>query len=161
VLIPNSTRSLRSAMQDAFTEDEWDSFGLDGHHLCSCLEMGDNFSVITEEGNEEEVAYYVLMCTKIPFIVQSAFDDAWGSLFQPGDIVVAGKYYQKWVGHDSNYVLLLKSQTAYHHAHHIMAVKFPMLPLDHSVFGSDMVYKLTDHCQLGIEMAMDLFELDV
>jgi hypothetical protein len=35
------------------------------------------------------------------------------------------------------------------------------LPLDHSVFGSDMVYKLTDHCQLGIEMAMDLFELDV
>jgi hypothetical protein len=56
-------------MQDAFVEDEWDSFGLDCHHLCSCLKMGNNFSMIAKEGNEEEVAYYMLMCTKVPFIV--------------------------------------------------------------------------------------------
>jgi hypothetical protein len=56
-------------MQDAFAEDEWDSFGLDGHHLCSCLEMGNNFSVIAKEGNEEEVSYYKLMCIKIPLIL--------------------------------------------------------------------------------------------
>jgi hypothetical protein len=75
-------------------------------------------------------------------------------LFQPGDIVATGKYYQKWVGHDSIYVLLRKFQTAYHHVLQILAVKFPMLPLDHSVSSSD-------HCQSGIEMAMDLFELHV
>jgi hypothetical protein len=68
VLILNSTNLLRSAMQDAFQEDDWDCFGLDGHHLCSCLEMGDNVLGIADEGNEE-VAYYVLMYTKISFIV--------------------------------------------------------------------------------------------
>lgn len=43
VLISNSTSSLCFAMQEAFAEDEWDSFGLNGHHLYSCLEMGNNF----------------------------------------------------------------------------------------------------------------------
>ena len=60
----------------------------------------------------------------------------------------------------SNYVLLRNSQTVYHHAHHVIALKFPMFPLDHRVAGKNLVYKLTNHTLSSIEMTLDLLVED-
>ena len=74
--------------------------------------------------------------------------------------MVVGKYFQKWVGNPSNYVLLQNSQTTYHHAHHVIALKFPIFPLDHRVARNNLVYKPINHTLSGIEMALDLLAED-
>ena len=147
-------------MQESFVEDDWNCFGRNGTQLSSCLEVGDSFAVAADDSNDEDVNFYVLMCTKVPFTVVKEFEDAWGNSFLPDDIVVATKYFQKWVGNPSNYVLLWNSQTTYHHAHHVITLKFPMFPLDHRVTTNDLVYKLTRHTLSGIQMALDLLAED-
>ena len=69
MLIPSNCTSVRFAMQESFVEDDLDCFGSNGTQLSSYLEIGDNFSVATDESNDEDVNFYVLMCTKVPFIV--------------------------------------------------------------------------------------------
>jgi hypothetical protein len=50
-------------MLDAFDEDQWDQFGVNGDHVTSCLTLWDNFVVNVEEKNVEGVDFYILMCT--------------------------------------------------------------------------------------------------
>ena len=123
MLIPTSCIYVRFAMQDSFVEDDWDCFGSNGIQLSSYLEVGDNFAIAADESSDKDVDFFVLMCTKVPFIVIKEFEDAWGSSFLLSDIVVAGKYFQKWIGNSSKYVLLQNSQSACDHAHHVIALK--------------------------------------
>ena len=104
--------------------------------------MGDNFAVAASPDNEENVDFYVLVCTRKLYTSETTFVCKWGEEFVPGDSVIEGLYYQKYgVGVDT-YVLLRKSQKAHILAEHVCAVKFPMLLCDHRVSGNDPVYKL-------------------
>jgi hypothetical protein len=61
------------AMKTTFQEDEWDEYGLDGDHLAACISLGDNFVVSIEEGNEERVNFYILLCTQACFVIDQPF----------------------------------------------------------------------------------------
>jgi len=125
VLIPNNVGYVRHAMEDAFQEDEWDEYGVDDDHLASCISLRDNSIVNLEDGNEKEVDFYILLCTKTVFTFKQHFKCPWGQEFNAGDMVMAGKYYHKWGSSKSSYVLLRKSQIAYIHVCHVWAIKFP------------------------------------
>jgi hypothetical protein len=49
--------------------------------------------VNVEEGNEEGVDFYILLCTKTSFIIEEPFTYPWGQRFHVGDIPMARKYY--------------------------------------------------------------------
>jgi hypothetical protein len=93
VLIPCSTKFVHDVLLGAFYEVKWDQFGVDGDHLTSCLALGDNFVVNAEEDNTEGVDFYILMCTKPMYTLQSPYICAWGQYFEVGDTVVVGRYY--------------------------------------------------------------------
>jgi hypothetical protein len=63
VLIPNSARYVRFAIEVIAIEDEWDQFGQCGDYLVNYLELGDNFVINVEEGNNEGVEFYIVLCT--------------------------------------------------------------------------------------------------
>jgi hypothetical protein len=49
------------------------------------LQIGDNFVILVEEGNEKGIDFYVLQCQKAKHVVQEAFTCSWGSSFEIGD----------------------------------------------------------------------------
>ncbi len=61
------------AIQSGTYEDAWDQLGECGEYLASCLEVGDNFVVNTKEGNEEDVDFYLVLCTLPIHIVAKDF----------------------------------------------------------------------------------------
>ncbi len=77
VLIPNSVGYVHSAMEATFQAYEWDEYGNDGNHLVAYISLGDNFVVNAEEGNEEGVDFYVLLCTQTSFVIEQAFTWPW------------------------------------------------------------------------------------
>jgi hypothetical protein len=142
VLIARNPGYVRVVMLAKFDVENWDEFGLNGTYLASILELGDNLAICAAPENEENVEFYILMCTKKPFVCKKAFTCVWGETFEVGDSVIEGTYYQKYgTGHDT-YVFLRKSQKAYVAVENIQAVKFPMLLANHRVSGNDPVYKL-------------------
>jgi hypothetical protein len=158
VLNASSTAYVRRAMEANFHEDEWDAYGVDGDYLAACLQLGDNFAVNAEEGNDEDVDFYIVLCTKALFTATKSFKCKWGETFNVGDKVVAGKYYQKWGRSESNYVLLRKGETIHLLASCVRAIKFPMFPAQHRVSGNDPVYTLPSHAADGINQAIaDLY----
>lgn len=78
VLILNSMGYVCSAMEVTFQENKWDSYGNDGDHLATCISLGDNFAMNVEEGYEEGVDFYILLCTKTNFIIEEPFTYPWG-----------------------------------------------------------------------------------
>ncbi len=57
VLVPSNTAFVHKVMLDAFDEDDWDQFGVDGDYLALCLALGDNFAINVEEGNAKGVDF--------------------------------------------------------------------------------------------------------
>jgi len=51
------------AIQFGTYEDEWDQLGECGKYLANCLEVGDDFVINVEKGNEEDVDFYLVLCT--------------------------------------------------------------------------------------------------
>ncbi len=45
----------------------------DGEDLATLMCVGDNFAVLTHEGNNEGVEFYILQCQKTSHIVQERF----------------------------------------------------------------------------------------
>jgi hypothetical protein len=121
--------------------------------------LGDNFVVNSKEGNIEGVDFYILLCTKIVFTFSKPFTCPWGQQFSVGDMVVVGKYYQKWGRSESSYVLLRSSNVAFIHVCHIRAIKFPMLPVDLRVQGNDLVYRFPEYAEDGIRQRIVAIEL--
>lgn len=109
--------------------DEDQEYGVDGTELAMTLDMGDNFVVNAEVGNNENADYQIICCTKHLHKVRKAFKCQWGIEFE-GDDVVTGKYYQKW-GNLYSYYVFKDSHIVYMHAHLVRAVKFLMPPKDH------------------------------
>jgi hypothetical protein len=142
VFIARNPGYVRAVMLDEFDVENWDEFGLNGTYLALTLELGDNLASCAALENEENVEFYILMCTKKPFVCKKAFTCIWGKTFEVGDFAIEGTYYHKYgTGHDT-YVFLQKSQKAYVAVENVRAVKFPMLLTDHRVSGNDPVYKL-------------------
>jgi hypothetical protein len=73
-------------------------------YSANCLKIGDNLAA--KEGNEEDVDFYVVLCTQPIHVVKEDFTDAWSTKFIIGDVVVARTYYQTWDKGDTSYVFL-------------------------------------------------------
>ena len=69
------------------------SYNKDYNELTDVMQIGDVFAVIAEEGNEEEVDYYLLLCTKTKHSLEASIMDDYGIDYSRGDMVVEGKYY--------------------------------------------------------------------
>jgi hypothetical protein len=142
VLIARNPGYVRAIMLAEFDVENWDEFGLNGTYLASTLELGDNLATYAAPENEENVEFYILMCTKKPFVCKKSFTCVWGKTFEVGDSVIEGTYYQKYGTSHNTYVFLRKSQKAYVAVKNVQAVKFPILLADHRISGNDLVYKL-------------------
>lgn len=59
----NNSRYIWDVIQATTQEEEWDQFEGCIDSLVDCLELGDNFVVNVEEGNEEGVEFYVVLST--------------------------------------------------------------------------------------------------
>jgi hypothetical protein len=66
----------------------WNKFGLNETYLASTLELGDNLAICAAPENEENVEFYILMCTKKPFVCTKGFKCIWGQTFKVGDSVI-------------------------------------------------------------------------
>jgi hypothetical protein len=53
---------------------------IDGEFLGDLLYISDNFMVIAEEGNDEDVDFYILQCQKPKYVVQETFTCSWGGV---------------------------------------------------------------------------------
>jgi hypothetical protein len=87
IFIPCSTTFVCDVMLGAFDEAKWDQFGMNGDHLTSCLALGNNFVMNAGKNNTEGVHFYILMCMKPIYILQSPYTCAWGQQFETNDIV--------------------------------------------------------------------------
>jgi hypothetical protein len=131
MVFPNNTGYVRAVMLSEFNVDDWDEFGLNGEYLASTLELGDNLAICAALDNEENVEFYILMCTRKPFRCRKAFTCKRGQSFEVGDSLIEGTYYQKYGTGLDTYVFLKKSHKAYINVDNIRAVKFPMILADH------------------------------
>jgi len=61
-----------------------------GDELAIALEIGDNLTINIEEGNDEGVSFWLILCIKPLHKVTKAFTDNWGTSFEEGDDVVGG-----------------------------------------------------------------------
>jgi hypothetical protein len=70
------------------------------------LEVGDNFVVNVEEGNNKGADFWLVCCVKPLHKSKQPYKCRWGTNFDEGDDAVVGKYYQKWGTSNSSYVQL-------------------------------------------------------
>ena len=63
--------------------------------LGDLVDIGDNFAIPAEEGNDEEVDFYILQCQRRKYVVMEQFCCVWGAVFQVGQAAIVGTYYQK------------------------------------------------------------------
>lgn len=143
-LKPHNTRLVRQyQINTAGGVDESQFTERASQDLADDLRVGDKFVVPAEDGNEEGVLYYVLVCQRTKFVVRTPFSCVWGNDFEVGDEVVEGKYFQRWGNRESgNYVFPDGSHPAYIHSHWVKAIRFPMLMQDHRIQGGDPTHKL-------------------
>ena len=88
--------------------------------LADMLEMGDNFAVIVAPTNTNNEEYYIAICKQPKVVLFEQIKDGWGNVFNPGDEVIQGVYYEKLPSSQISYVLLqglyyekLSSQISY------------------------------------------------
>jgi len=141
-LKPSNTQAVRDQIEQ-FEDGIGFEFGGASGQYGDLVDIGDNFVVPAEPGNEEGVPFYVLQCQRSKFEVQSAFTCSWGGEFQEGDFVIGGTYYKKHGTADNTFVFLDRSNVAYVHAHLVRAVKFSMTLASHMVKGGDRVYRMS------------------
>ena len=108
------------------------------------VDIGDNFAVSADDGNEESVEYYVLQCQRKKAVVCEGFNCVWRGEFEVGQYVILGKYYQKYGRGRNSYIFLKDARPVYIDATLVLACKFSLLPATHRVKGGDPVYVLTN-----------------
>lgn len=118
------------------------------------VQLGDNFMIPAEEGNEEGVDFYILQCQRAKFQVQQDLLCPWGGDFKRVDYVISGSYYQKYGRASDTYVLLDASPIAYVDAHLVRHCKFPMVLASHVVRGNSAVYRLGAETEFLIKEAL-------
>ena len=69
---------------------------MNGEYFASITELGDNFGITAAPDNEENVDFYLLLCTRKMYTCTKAFTYKWGESFEVGVLVVEGRYYQKY-----------------------------------------------------------------
>lgn len=141
-LKPSNAQAVRDQIQQ-FEHGEGFEFGGVSGQYGDLVEIGDNFVVPAEPGNEEGVEFYVMQCQRSKFEVEAPFTCTWGGEFDAGDFIIGGTYYKKHGTSDNTFVFLEKSQIAYVHSHLVRAVKFTMTIASHHVKGGDAVYKMS------------------
>jgi hypothetical protein len=131
-------------------DGEW-RHGVDGDELATSLEVGDNFVVNAEEGNNEGQEFWIMCYTKPLHKLNGPLNCKWGMNYNERDEVVVGKYCEKWGNSYSTYVLLKDSHVVYLYSHLVRVVKFLMRLKNHSVFGNDSLYELLSDATTGIQ----------
>ena len=90
--------------------------------LSDALSVGDNFAVPPEEGNEEEVDFYLLKCASIKERTTRDQRDGWGNNISKNTFIVKGHWY-KYLQNDL-YELWDNRPLAFIYSHLIRAIKF-------------------------------------
>lgn len=142
-LKPRNTVDVRLHMSQ-YEDEGMSEYGGDGDELADILEIGDNFAVPAEAGNDENVTFYILQCQKPKFLVRERFKCPWGGWIDEGEYVVAGTYYQKWGLSSDSFVYLSESRTAHVPSNLVVRIKFVMEPKSYRVKADDPVYRLGD-----------------
>jgi hypothetical protein len=154
-LRPRNTRVVRRVMIESVQNDDQSQFGGNEDTLSDGISIGDNFAVLADEGNDEGVPYYVLQCQRPKFLVHRAFECVWKNTFDVGQYAIEGFYYQRWGRGSRNYVYLSGSHPAYLYLDFVKARRFPMVPTDHVVQGSEPTYTLLEEHHLMIINNLD------
>lgn len=156
-LRPFDAAVVQAQIEENEDPSDWPHGGLEHDHGNLC-QIGDNFMIPADEGNEEGVEWFILQCTKAKYRVEEDFVCAWGTSFKKGDYAIAeaiaGSYYQKYGRGRNTYVLLNKSVVAHVEAHLVRACKFPMVLAPHTVSGNEAVYKLTSEGEAIIRSSL-------
>lgn len=152
-LRPYDAEAVQVQIEEHNDPEQWFEEGAD-EHAGNIVEVGDNFVVPAEDGNEERVQYYILQCTKPRFRVQADFVCPWGGEFQRGEYVIAGTYYQKHGSGSNTYVYLDNRPVGHIYSHLVRLSKFPMVLAPHTVKGGDSVYKMTVETAEKIETSL-------
>jgi hypothetical protein len=76
-LKPRNTADVRLHMSQ-YEDEGMSEYGRDGDEVADVLEIGDNFAVPAEAGNDENVTYYILQCQKPRFLFCEQFKCPWG-----------------------------------------------------------------------------------
>ena len=95
--------------------------------LADMLELGDNFVVVFAPNDVDNEEYYIALCKEPKVaLTQQQLTDGWGNVFNPGDEVIQGMYYQKLPSNWISYVLLKDALAAIVHADAVVAITFSM-----------------------------------
>ena len=106
--------------------------------------MGDNFAVPPEEGNEEEVDFYLLKCASIKERTMRDQRDGWGNNISKNTFIVKGHWY-KYLQNDL-YELWDNRPLAFIYSHLIREIKFDMEPIE----GTPRLYRLCNEAHEAI-----------
>ena len=93
VLVPLNSAYVGNVQLQEFSVDDRHDVGVNGSYFASILEVGDNFTVAVSPDNEENVDFYILVCTKKVHTCNTAFVCKWGEGFILGDSILEGLYY--------------------------------------------------------------------
>jgi len=99
--------------------------GMNLDNVVNYLELDDNFVVNVKEGNNESVEFFFVLCMQLVHTMEKDFTCEWGTKFKSGDVVVVGKYYQKWGSSEGHYVFLISFPIVFLHVAHVKAIKIP------------------------------------
>lgn len=91
--------------------------------LAACLSIGDNFSLLAPQGNDEGVDFWILLCEKELHLVDRDCEDPQGQTFERGDMV-SGRYYKQSGRQTSCYILTAERTLVYSHL--VKVSKFKM-----------------------------------
>ena len=107
--------------------------------LGNILEVGDHFVVLKSSQNEDFEDYYNVVCKQGNTILEDVMRDGWGNMFNVGECVVYGNYYEKLPQCKNTYALLKDAPTAIIYADAVIAIKFSMTQAKRKVKGYNNV----------------------
>lgn len=79
------------------SDDELEEPKYEGHYeaLSEAIEVGDNFALNAEDGNEEGVDFYLIKCTSTKEQLKADEVDSWGTKIEAGSYILKGFYYKQ------------------------------------------------------------------
>jgi hypothetical protein len=107
----------------------------DREAIVACLEVGDHFAVVADEGNSEDADFWILITEQtLHAVEEESREDCWGQKVYKGEQIVVGRYY-KQQGRSMRSYVLCDAGPAYIYSHLVIAAKFAMVPARHRQKG--------------------------
>ncbi len=100
-LEPCSTIDVRC---DPAIDHRWE-ISHDGESSITCLKVGDYFVIVVIDDAQDNVGFWILICTKrLHMVAHEKHVNAYGQMILYGNQVVIGKYFKQQVENPYSYV---------------------------------------------------------